>query len=311
MVDRRFHYLVLEKCSMTLGQALKRMPKFTEQNLAPLVKQMFIAVSRVHAFKMIHRDVKLDNFLLGPADTVKLCDFGFARKCPSGPACVSGMFGTVPFMSPEMIIGLAYAAPTDVWSLGAILYVLLCGEFPYMPEQPCRQLMKVAVARGAPPPGFAPAVAGVWLSAGAGELLRGLLHRDPELRPSATDALAYRWFSAATEEVSVRQLPCLRDALLSAERVEAFGSSSGASEGGFGGGRSMDRALRELQRKHHGHEVRDSHGELHEGNDVERSQKCERKSPRRCPQRPQVPAQPCVPVPRTFDSHRVHVRVNT
>merc|ERR1719428_1666918 len=105
-----------------------------------LVQQMFLAVSEVHALKMLHRDVKPDNFLVGPGATVKLCDFGFARRFPSGPACVRGVFGTAPFMSPEMIMGLEYGAPTDVWSLGVVLYVLLCGEFPYMPEKPCKQL---------------------------------------------------------------------------------------------------------------------------------------------------------------------------
>ncbi|CAK0900299.1 unnamed protein product [Prorocentrum cordatum] len=259
IVDQRFHYLVIGNCSMTLLQALKSVPELTERNMAALVQQMFIAVSEVHALKILHRDLKPDSFLVGQDDTVKLCNFGFARRFPAGPACVRGVFGTAPFMSPEMITGLEYADPTDVWSLGATLYVLLCGEFPYGGPGGCgpRQ-MKVAIARGVPGPRFAPAVAGAQLSPAAVALLRALLHRDPDVRPSAAEALGYRWFGAAAELAPGSPLPSVGDVLQAAERAGAFERGGGTRGASAPPARSMDRVLQELQREHQRQGVRGS-----------------------------------------------------
>jgi serine/threonine protein kinase len=330
MVDRRFHYLVMEKYSTTLYHALERMPELTERTLAAVVQQMFIAVSEVHALGILHRDVKPDNFLCaGPDATVKLCDFGFARKFPSGPACVRGVFGTAPFMSPEMIMGLEYAAPTDVWSLGVILYVLLCGEFPYMPEKPCKQLMRVAIARGTPRPSFAPRaeIQGVRLSTGAVEFLQALLNRDPEMRPSATEALEYGWFRAPAEgEEPATEPPSLRDALFAAECVGAFGSSSGGAGGQTV--RSADRMLQELQRKYRWQDTRSNSGGLQDDTSCELSHSLDRspKSPRtprspkspatgeRTPRSPKSPAskmQQVARAPQLYDAQRLGVLINT
>jgi serine/threonine protein kinase len=318
MVDRRFHYLVMEKYSTTLYHALKCMPELTERSLAAVVQQMFTAVSEVHALGILHRDIKPDNFLCeGPDATVKLCDFGFARKFPSGPACVRGVFGTAPFMSPEMIMGIEYAASTDIWSLGVVLYVLLCGEFPYMPEKPCKQLMRVAIARGSPRPSFSPcaAVQGVRLSTGVVEFLQALLNRDPEMRPSATEALDYGWFRPAAEEEEPSAKPdSLREALFAAERVGAFGSSSGGASGQTL--RSADRMLQELQRKYRWQDSGSSSGGLQDDSGCEWSPK---HSGEKSPKSPRTPKSPKSPggkmhqvarAPQVYDANRLGVLIN-
>jgi len=318
MVDRRFHYLVMEKYSTTLYHALECMPELTERSLALVVQQMFAAVSEVHSVGILHRDVKPDNFLVtGLNGTVKLCDFGFARKFPSGPACVRGIFGTAPFMSPEMVMGLEYAAPTDVWSLGVILYALLCGEFPYMPERPCKQLMRAAIARGACRPSFAPAAAvqGIRLSTGAVEFLQALLNRDPEMRPSAREALDYGWFRAAAEPEPLAESSCLREALFAAERVGAFGSSCGGSGGQMA--RSADRMLQELQRRYCRQGTRSSSGGLQDDGSFVWSPV---HSGEKSPKSPRTPKSPkshggklhqVARAPQVYDAHRLGVLINT
>jgi len=313
MADRRFHYLVMEKCSSTMFQTLERIPELTERSLATVVQQMFVALAEVHALGIAHRDVKPDNFLcVGPDATVKLCDFGLARKVPSGPACVRGVFGTSPFMSPEMVMGREYGTPTDVWSLGVTLYVLLCGDFPYVPERPCRQRMRLAIARGEPRPSFAPTVARVWLSTGAVELLQDLLDRDPATRPSAADALADPWFGAATGEPSPDKLPSLKRALLAAQRVGAFGSSGGARGAGVHEGPSMDRMLQELQRKYRFQEVLSSHGGLPDESGCRRSPKClEKGTPSVSPKHPVEKESPCARALQSHGFHRFGVMIDT
>jgi len=299
MFDQRFYYLVMEKCSTTLRQALERMPELTERTLATVVKQMFIAVSEVHALRIVHRDVKPDSFLcVGPEATVKLSGFGFARRVPSGVSTIRGVFGSAPFMSPEMITGLGYAAPTDIWSLGVVLYVLLCGEFPYTPGSTCRNSMRAAVARGVPPPRFATAVAGAQLSAEAEELLRALLHRDPETRPQAAGALAFGWFRAAAEEAPVGELPSLRGALFAADRAGAFGPAGVSRPPSAHKGRPMPVVLQELQEKHQRKEVHGSTRNSHDwGGRTSSPARSDERAPPCPPKYPEGLLSPCARAP--------------
>jgi len=248
MFCRRFHYLVMEKYSTSLLQALKNFPELTERSLSGVVQQMFRGVAAVHAHGFVHRDVKPDNFLCeGPDATVKLCDFGFAQKVPQRPAagCLRGIYGTAPFMSPEMITA-AHGIPTDVWSLGVIMYIFLLGEFPYIPEKPSRELMRMAIASGKPEPPFSCRVAAINVSQEALGLTRALLSRNPEKRIGIREALGHGWFSTAAKQTDGC---CLRPALHSAERMGAFGASSacGGSPVGFS---NADRTLHELQKKY-------------------------------------------------------------
>ena len=85
---------------------------------------------------MIHRDLKPENLLLDDSKNIKIIDFGFANTYK-----VNGLLDTYcgsPFYaSPEMIIGKKYEGPeVDVWSLGVILFALLCGHLPFDDENP-------------------------------------------------------------------------------------------------------------------------------------------------------------------------------
>jgi len=250
MFCRRFHYIVMERCSMPLVAALEGVPELTELSIAGFVRQMLRALACVHSADVVHRDVKPDNFICsgsGPEATVKLCDFGLAEVVRADSPGVAGRFGTAPFMSPEMILGSLYGTPTDVWSLGVILYVLVVGQFPYIPKRPCANLMRAAIASGSPKPGFQCVVPGAELSPQVLDLARSLLGRDPKERPSAAKALEHRWFSPELDE-DQRPQHSLRGALRSASKVGAFSTQSGTAQGAFGQTPdSMDLALQELQ----------------------------------------------------------------
>jgi len=249
MFCRRFHYIVLERCSMPLMAMLNGMPELTELGLARFVSQMFKGVACVHTHGVVHRDVKPDNFLWsGPEDTVKLCDFGLAEVVRTGGRGASGQFGTAPFMSPEMIWGGSYGTLSDVWSLGVSLYTFVIGQFPYVPEKACVKLMKSAIASGVPEPSFQCVDEGVELSHEVLDLVRSLLHREPEDRPSAADALGHRWFGPEAEGER-RPKHSLKETLRAANRVGAFTVSDRINEVSFKAPDPMDLALQELQIK--------------------------------------------------------------
>ena len=106
------------------------------------MSEVVVGLAYLHTeMKIMHRDLKADNFLL-ESGQVKIADFGVASRLkdvatatPSTPAGTTPRVGTVIgsplWMAPEMIEEGICAPPVDVWSLGVILYILLCGFPPF------------------------------------------------------------------------------------------------------------------------------------------------------------------------------------
>ncbi|KAI9106189.1 kinase-like domain-containing protein [Phlyctochytrium arcticum] len=96
-----------------------------------VVRQIAEAVGYCHEKRFVHRDLKLENILLTDELTVKLIDFGFTRQVNTGNL-LDTYCGSVAYAAPEMISGKQYSGPhADVWSLGVIVFTLLCGYLPF------------------------------------------------------------------------------------------------------------------------------------------------------------------------------------
>lgn len=223
-------YLVMEKCSSSLLSALESSPEFTEATLSRVIMQMLQGLAHVHAARIVHRDVKPDNFLCGGEnrDTVKLGDFGLSASLPKTGG-VSGVFGTAPFMCPEMLAGRWYNEKADVWSVAVIAYVLLLGVFPYMPKEQSSKGMKQAILDGHPAPRFEPGVRNfkeLMPSDNAVTFCRALLNRDPERRPNSREALDMHYMLQAADDETVAPFPgnlqSIRPMIHAAKKVGAF-----------------------------------------------------------------------------------------
>jgi serine/threonine protein kinase len=156
--DQSLFYIVMEKCKVSLMDRLESMSCVSEHYLARLFREILLGVSHVHQASVVHRDIKPDNILLGGADgdTVKLTDFGMAQEMTSR-GYLTSRCGTAPYMSPEIVSSQPYDFRTDVWSVGITAYVLLYGDFPYVPKVHSSRAMKEAIFRGEPAPNFTPA----------------------------------------------------------------------------------------------------------------------------------------------------------
>jgi len=194
-LDSTLFYMVMEKCEASLMDRLQEMPRMGETGVARIFREMLLGVSHIHSVGITHRDVKPNNFLFGGPSgrTIKLCDFGMAARVPRRGALLYGHYGTAPYMSPEMVSDKGHSLSTDMWSFGATAYVLLYGDFPYVPAEACAKAMKAAVLAGEPSPRFErsfPEADGMRLPSGMAEtFVRTLLERDPGRRLTARQAL--------------------------------------------------------------------------------------------------------------------------
>jgi serine/threonine protein kinase len=116
-----------------------------------LLAQVLEAVKYAHAHLVVHRDLKPSNILVSEDGQVRLLDFGIAKLVADGQAPeteltqLGGRAMTLHYASPEQILGQPITTATDVYSLGVVLYELLCGERPYHPRRDSRGALEEAI----------------------------------------------------------------------------------------------------------------------------------------------------------------------
>lgn len=149
--------------------------------------QLCLAIAHIHSQGVVHRDLKLENILLDAQRNVKLSDFGFTREFESR-MYMDTRCGTTAYAAPEMLADKRYLGQEiDIWSLGIILFVLLCGYLPFDDDDDRelrRQIIKVPV--------FVPP----HLSAEAQDLIYSILQKDGSRRLSIFGILSHPWFAA-------------------------------------------------------------------------------------------------------------------
>lgn len=198
------HVMVMEKCETSLASKLSVFPSLGDTEISRIFREMTLGVEHVHTHNVVHRDVKPGNYLLGGPEgrTVKLCDFGLSVRMPL-TGKISGVCGTLPYMSPEIVADSGYDRKTDIWSLAATMYVALFGCYPYQPQNPTRERITKAIVNGVPAPNFTVMNSSAPQDEprdGAAAFVRALLVRDPLYRFSAPQALKLRFIRCPTTE---------------------------------------------------------------------------------------------------------------
>jgi urea transport system substrate-binding protein len=142
-----------------------------------------------HAAGLVHRDIKPGNGWLDSQGRVKILDFGLARPIHAlDPLTEPGQIvGSPGYMSPEQVYGLPVGARSDLFSLGCVLYRMLCGKLPFGGDNTMQMLRAAAQGEAVPAALIAPELPDPVLV-----LVQELLQKNPELRPVSAQAVVER-----------------------------------------------------------------------------------------------------------------------
>ena len=190
-------YLVQELClGGELFDRLEEQPgyRYTEAACARLVKQMLSAVRYLHSKGIVHRDLKLENFLFSSRSDdseLKMIDFGFSKHFVFGEILTAPV-GTPYTVAPEVIEG-SYDEQCDVWAIGVISFLLLSGDPPFGgcggPEPMTRVRDNILSCKYA----FEPQATWGLVSDLGKDFIRHMLVVDPKKRPTARAAQMDPW----------------------------------------------------------------------------------------------------------------------
>lgn len=165
---------------------------YTEKDAAVLVVKMVSAIEYLHSIGIVHRDLKPENLLLKSPneDTeVKIADFGLSKIVSKQAAAIMlTACGTPGYVAPEVLTAQGYGEEVDMWSIGVITYILLCGFPPFYSEDLPVLFDSIMRADYDFPPEY-------WnhISESAKNFIKKLLVVDPSTRLTAKKALEHPW----------------------------------------------------------------------------------------------------------------------
>ena len=165
---------------------------FTERRAAELIYQLAKGLKYLHKYGIIHRDLKPDNIMLTEASdkgNIKIMDFGLSKILGKKEKSTDG-FGTLTFVSPEVLIRKPYNKEVDIWSLGVILYLMLSGDLPFDdPDDDEQKIAKSIVYQDVkfPPEKFSKRSKAVI------DLIKGCLTKEPKNRIKIDEILKGEW----------------------------------------------------------------------------------------------------------------------
>ena len=189
-----------------LFDKIVEMGSFTETDAADLTKKILGALNYMHERGIIHRDLKPENMLLakkGDISAVKLTDFGLSKMIDAQSSLMKTPCGTPAYVAPEVIAHKngGYDKQVDVWSMGVIVYILLCGFPPFYAENDAKLYGKVKR-------GEYQFLKPYWdaISDDAKAFVRSMLIVDPAKRATIDQLLVHPWLGGSHDQVAAQQV---------------------------------------------------------------------------------------------------------
>ncbi|CAO2822349.1 unnamed protein product [Amaranthus hypochondriacus] len=196
-------YVVMELChgGELLDRILSRGGKYSEEDAKAVMVQILSVVAYCHLQGVVHRDLKPENFLFTSKDDnspLKAIDFGLSDYVKPDER-LNDIVGSAYYVAPE-VLHRAYGTEADMWSIGVIAYILLCGSRPFWSRTESgifRAVLKADPSFDEEP----------WptLSPEAIDFVKRLLNKDYKKRLTAAQALSHPWLSGYHPDIKIPQ----------------------------------------------------------------------------------------------------------
>ncbi|KAI0283445.1 kinase-like domain-containing protein [Russula aff. rugulosa BPL654] len=215
-------FIVMDFIEHDLKTLLTLMPSpFLQSEIKTLMLQLLSAVSHCHSNWILHRDLKTSNLLMNNRGTIKVADFGLARRYgdPVGVGGMTQLVVTLWYRAPEILLGAkTYSTAIDMWSVGCIFAELLLKEPLFQAKAEIELISMIFKLLGPPTNDSWPEYSSLplaktitppspqphqfrqkfpFLTINGIDLLSSLLTYDPERRITAEEALQHPYFSEA------------------------------------------------------------------------------------------------------------------
>jgi len=170
---------------------------FEENDVAVMIRDVLDAIAYCHSINVVHRDLKPENFLLANEDEdapIKIIDFGLSRHADPTFGVMESRVGTPYYVAPE-VLQRHYTSKCDIWSIGVIVYILLCGFAPFAGDNDYETMYQIEnYELEFPSPEWDD------ISHEAKDFVKSLLRKDPTHRPTAKEAMANPWIARFVKE---------------------------------------------------------------------------------------------------------------
>ena len=191
--NENYIYIIMEYCSG--GDLLSYFEyneyELPEEKVCEIIHKLSMAIYYLHSYGIVHRDLKPENILmtdLSPKADIRLLDFGLSKIIGNDEKCTEP-YGTLSFVAPEVLQGKPYDKSVDLWSIGIITFLLLCGYLPFDDKHSEREIARQTIQDPVP------FESKIWnkYSSEAKNFVERLLQKKPEKRLTIKEILEHPW----------------------------------------------------------------------------------------------------------------------
>ncbi|WP_128382254.1 serine/threonine-protein kinase [Streptomyces cavernae] len=222
-------YLVMELVEgRTLAEELTRRTVLEPEEAVAIGAQVAAGLSAAHRQQVIHRDIKPGNIMLTADGTVKITDFGIARFADAIASTLTTpgkIAGSAAYLAPERAVGRTAQPPSDVYSLGCVLYEALTGRLVFPGTTALAMVRQQVDATPVPPTELRPEI-----PRPLADCVLTMLAKDPAQRPTADQAAA--WFGEAGQRPESTDAPPENDSTTTLAALPSLAEPSATGDRG-------------------------------------------------------------------------------
>nr|XP_056712165.1 hormonally up-regulated neu tumor-associated kinase homolog A-like [Euleptes europaea] len=187
------YYMVMELCfGGDLMDRICEKKKLEEREVKKYTRQIMSAVEHLHRHGIVHRDLKIENFLLDENNNIKIVDFGLSNIMKFdglSQELLNTQCGSPAYAAPELLAHKKYGPKVDVWSIGVSMFAMLTGTLPFTVEPFNIKQLHLKMVNGEINP-MPPDI-----SAEAVHFIYSFLEPDPAKRPAVKEAMKDKWLN--------------------------------------------------------------------------------------------------------------------